>query len=210
MDAHGRILRRSRWNVASVVFRAPLRGAGIEGGLPGVALVPPRSRLPPATFGHPSGVKKGRTPKRTEAGGIRWAIEGRHGGTKARRHEGRKEGRRGPRHNARMPLDPLDAILAAPEFHRLLLENEHIRMLETRIEPGQTVPLHTHRWPAACYFLGRGDIVRRDGQGRVEFDSRTAPPATGPAAWLPPLGPHTLENVGKTVVHVVSVEVKRE
>jgi hypothetical protein len=105
-------------------------------------------------------------------------------------------------------MDPLDAVLAAPEFHRVLLENDSVRVLETKIEPGQTVPLHTHRWPAACYFLSRGDIVRRDSTGRVEFDSRTAPPQSGPAAWLRPLGPHTLENVGRTLVHVVSVELK--
>jgi hypothetical protein len=105
-------------------------------------------------------------------------------------------------------MDPLDAVIAAPEFHHLLLENDSVRILETRIEPGQTVPLHTHRWPAACYFLSRGDVIRRDGAGRIEFDSRTMPPLSSPAAWLPPLGPHTLENVGRTVVHVVSVELK--
>lgn len=107
-----------------------------------------------------------------------------------------------------MTPDRLDALLAAPHFHLLLLENHSVRILETRIEPGQTVPLHTHRWPAACYFLSRGDIVRRDADGRIEFDSRTAPPPPGPATWLPPLGPHTLENVGPTLVHVISIELK--
>jgi hypothetical protein len=110
-----------------------------------------------------------------------------------------------------MTDDPLDAVVAAPEFHRVLLENETVRVLETRIEPGQVVPLHTHRWPAAYYYVSHGEIVRRDETGRVTFDSRVTPmPAPAPAAaWAPPLGPHTLENVGKTVVHVVSVEVKR-
>jgi len=106
------------------------------------------------------------------------------------------------------PMDPLDALTAAPRHHILLLENESVRILETRIEPGETVPLHTHRWPAAYYFLSRGDIVRRDDTGRITFDSRQSPPPSGPAAWSPPMGPHTLENVGRTVVHVVSVEVK--
>lgn len=30
----------------------------------------------------------------------------------------------------------------------------------------------------------------------------------GTAAWSPALGPHTLENVGATTIHVVSVEIK--
>lgn len=53
--------------------------------------------------------------------------------------------------------DPLDAVLAALDFHRVLLENDSIRVPETRIEPGQVVPLHTHRWPAVYYHLGHDE-----------------------------------------------------
>src|SRR5689334_12011060 len=104
----------------------------------------------------------------------------------------------------------LDALAAAPAHHRLLLENESVRVLETRIEPGETVPLHTHEWPAAYYIIAYGDLVRRDEHGNVTFDSRaaTTAPAPGAAVWMPPLAPHTLENVGRSVIHVISVEVK--
>lgn len=106
--------------------------------------------------------------------------------------------------------DRLDAVAAAGEHHRVLLENEAVRVLETRIEPGQTVRLHTHRWPAACYIVAWSDFVRRDERGAVMLDTREAgvrvPP--GEAIWSPPLGPHTLENVGVGVMHVISVEVK--
>ncbi len=105
----------------------------------------------------------------------------------------------------------LDAVLAAPGHHRTLLDNAHVRVLDTRIAPGETVPLHTHRWPAAYYVVSGGDFVRRDAQGAVVADSRTASrgPQAGEAIWSPPLGPHTLENVGQSVIHVVSVEVKQ-
>jgi quercetin dioxygenase-like cupin family protein len=104
----------------------------------------------------------------------------------------------------------LDALTAAPEFHRLLLENESVRILDTRIEPGQTVPLHTHRWPAANYILSYSDLVRRDEHGGVTLDTRKTPLniRPGQASWLPPLGPHTLENVGTTPIHVISIELK--
>lgn len=104
----------------------------------------------------------------------------------------------------------LDAVIAAPEHHRVLLENQSVRVLETRIGPGETVKLHTHRWPAATYFLATSDLVRRDAAGAVEFDSRQRAPAAKPGdvVWLPPLGPHTLENVGTSPIHVISVEVK--
>jgi hypothetical protein len=52
-----------------------------------------------------------------------------------------------------MPSEPneqdwpekLDALVAAPRHHFLLFENDAVRVLNTRIVPGDTVPLHTHR-----------------------------------------------------------------
>jgi len=107
--------------------------------------------------------------------------------------------------------DPLDACIAAPEFHRLLLENEQVRVLETRIPPRKIVPLHTHRWPSVYYVRAAGEFVRRDAQGAVLVDSRTLAKPAEPvlAVWSEPLAPHTLENVGATEIHVISVEWKR-
>jgi len=104
----------------------------------------------------------------------------------------------------------LDALLSAPEHHRFLLENSSVRVLETRIEPGEVVPLHTHEWPAAYYILSAGDFIRRDASGTVVADSRVRPDVlkAGSAVWSPPLEPHTLENVGATPIHVISVEIK--
>lgn len=112
-------------------------------------------------------------------------------------------------HAARWPAE-LDAMIAAPHHHRLLLENDLVRVLDTRITPGEVVPLHTHRWPAVYYVLSPGDFVRRDELGRVLADSRASPtPITaGHALWSSPLAAHTLENVGATTIHIVSMEVK--
>lgn len=106
----------------------------------------------------------------------------------------------------------LDAVIAAPKHHRVLLENASVRVLETRIAPGETVPLHTHRWPATHYFVAAGEIVRRDEAGAIMVDSRvnSGGGKAGEAVWSGPLGPHTLENVGSRLVHVISVEVKAE
>lgn len=105
---------------------------------------------------------------------------------------------------------PLDALTAAPEHHRLLLENAAVRVLDTRVLPGQTVPLHTHQWPSVLYILSWGQFVRRDEAGSVTLDSRTVPAlAASPGTlWSPPLGPHTLENVGSTEIRVIAVELK--
>ncbi len=105
--------------------------------------------------------------------------------------------------------EELDALRAAPDHHTLLFENDRVRVLDTNIAPGDTVPLHTHRWPGALYLLSFSDFVRRDSAGLVLVDSRGLPRPTGQVAlWTEALPPHTLENVGDTDLHVISVEVK--
>ena len=70
--------------------------------------------------------------------------------------------------------DSLDALVAAPQNHRLLFENDDVRVLDTRIGPGETVPVHTHRWPGVLYVRSSADFVRRDGAGNVLLDTREA------------------------------------
>lgn len=114
--------------------------------------------------------------------------------------------------NSEMIIWPaeLDAVIASPDHHRLVMENEAVRVLETIIQPGEMTAIHTHEWPASTYFLSCSDMIRRDAEGNVLMDSRTLETQRSPgeAAWTPPLGPHTLENVGASVIHVITVEVK--
>jgi mannose-6-phosphate isomerase-like protein (cupin superfamily) len=107
--------------------------------------------------------------------------------------------------------DSLDALAAAPGFHRLLLENDHLRVLETRIAPGATVPVHTHRWPSVLYVLSGGRSIRRDGSGNLLGDPRSpeTPAEQGTALWLEPIPPHTVENVGDSEIRLLNVELKR-
>jgi len=104
----------------------------------------------------------------------------------------------------------LDALIAAPKHHRLVLENDRVRVLDTRIAPGDTVPVHTHRWPAVNHIMSWSDFVRRDAAGKVLVDTRGRPPPEKLpfVVWSEPLPPHTLENVGAGELHVVSIEVK--
>jgi len=106
--------------------------------------------------------------------------------------------------------EDLDALTAAPQNHRLLFENEAVRVLDTFVRPGQTVPLHTHQWPSTNYLLCWSDFIRRDSDRAVLLDSRSlsAKPATGSAFWGPPLAPRTLENIGESDLHVITVELK--
>ena len=104
----------------------------------------------------------------------------------------------------------LDALIAAPKHHRLLFENDRVRVLDTRIAPGDTVPVHTHRWQAVNHVVAWSDFVRRDAGGKVLVDTRGRPPPVNLPliVWGDPLPPHTLENVGTGELHVVSIELK--
>lgn len=105
--------------------------------------------------------------------------------------------------------ESLDALVASPAQHRLVFENAHVRVLDTRIAPGERTPVHTHRWPAAHYVVSWSDFVRRDAKGAVLVDTRSGSAQPIPQAlWGEPLAPHSLENVGARPLHIISTEVK--
>ena len=106
--------------------------------------------------------------------------------------------------------DDLDAMIAAPGFHTVLFENDRVRVLDGRVPPGATVPVHTHRWGGVLYILATSDFVRRDPDGNVLADTRASKstPILGNAVWGAPLTPHSLENVGTQEFRTLTVEMK--
>lgn len=49
--------------------------------------------------------------------------------------------------------DPaLDAVVAAPRHHKVLFENDNLRVLEVTLEPNDEEPVHHHRWPSVFVF----------------------------------------------------------
>ena len=106
--------------------------------------------------------------------------------------------------------DSLDALVAAPSHHELLLEDERIRVLHTRIPAGDVVPLHTHRWGGMAYVISFSHFIRRNQEGEILFDSRGAgdPPNVPCAQWMQALPPHTVENLGPLPISILIVEVK--
>ena len=106
--------------------------------------------------------------------------------------------------------DTLDARAAAPDHHAVLLENDRVRVLDTRIDPGEQTPLHTHTWPSVLYVLSWSDFIRYDADGNVLVDSRTwsSSPRDGTTLWSAALGPHSARNVGQHQLRVIAIELK--
>ena len=106
--------------------------------------------------------------------------------------------------------EALDALVAAPEHHELLLEDERVRVVRTRVPPGERTAVHTHRWSGVLQVVSWSQFVRRDAEGNVLVDSRLNPALQAPAEAMiaAPLPPHSFENVGDKEFRVVTVEIK--
>jgi quercetin dioxygenase-like cupin family protein len=104
----------------------------------------------------------------------------------------------------------LDAMEAAPKHHTLLFENDAVRVLDAHVEAGDTVPVHTHRWPSVLYVLSPSEFVRRDPEGNILLDTRreVGHAAVGGVSWDPPLTPHSLQNVGTAEMRSIMIELK--
>jgi hypothetical protein len=106
-------------------------------------------------------------------------------------------------------LDPrLDAVIAAPTFHDVLLENDHVRVLEVTIDIGAREPFHTHVWqsvfiplssPAMHYF------VPEIGEPSFSMPRRSE----AAVLHLAHEGLHALENIDSLPLYAFRVELKR-
>lgn len=107
--------------------------------------------------------------------------------------------------------DNLDALQAAPNHHQLIFENEDVRILDTRVKPGDTVPLHTHKWPSVYYLISFSHFIRYDNEGNVNLDSRDTDMLSPDTKHFTghPSHPHTLHNIGDKDLHIVAVELKK-
>jgi hypothetical protein len=108
--------------------------------------------------------------------------------------------------------DSLDAVVAAPKFHRVLLENDRVRVLEVTVGPHQREPVHTHRWPSVIYKDQTGKGRYYDAAGQLLHES-TTPYRKGPALvrarWQAPEGPHAVENTDEVADRFIRVELKQ-
>lgn len=108
--------------------------------------------------------------------------------------------------------DSLDAVAAAPKFHRVLFENERVRVLEVTVGPHEREPVHTHRWPSVLYKEQVGKGRYYDAAGQLAHDS-TTPYRKGPdlvrARWQAPEGPHAVENIDEVADRFIRVELKQ-
>jgi mannose-6-phosphate isomerase-like protein (cupin superfamily) len=103
----------------------------------------------------------------------------------------------------------LDGVAVDPDHHRVLFENDEVRVLETTIRAGAVTPLHTHLAPTVMYVISGSHFVRRDEAGATMVDTRANPDFMLPRVLYAASTPrHTLENTGDDDLVVIGVELK--
>ena len=105
------------------------------------------------------------------------------------------------RWSSAMP-EELDPLKVASDSHKLVFENQFVRVLETHVPPGKTEPWHQHGRRVVVYL---SDFhTRTTERGHQPQDNLRK---FGLVRWSEPMI-HQVENIGKTEGHVISVELK--
>jgi hypothetical protein len=107
----------------------------------------------------------------------------------------------------------LDPVTAAPASHRVLLDNDDVRVLRVTIAPGATEPVHDHRWRSVMVFEQPQPItyiLYAPEGGRMAEVRRIDVPAfaADTAEWAEPEGPHAVHNRGTQPFVALRVELK--
>ena len=96
-----------------------------------------------------------------------------------------------------------DAVQVSPSVNHVLVDNAHIRVVKSTFKPGAAEGTHTH--PAGWYIVTKGGTLKiTHADGKVdEWKAKV-----GEQAWQEAEAPHQAENVGKTTMEYIYVEVK--
>jgi mannose-6-phosphate isomerase-like protein (cupin superfamily) len=108
-----------------------------------------------------------------------------------------------------MEIDEHDGVAVAPNNHKVIFENDQIRVLETTIAVGETTPLHTHHRPTLNYVLSGSHFIRRYENGEIMRDTRAETDSVQPKVHFVESRPmHTIENTDSKNLVVLGVELK--
>lgn len=101
-------------------------------------------------------------------------------------------------------MNKLDAVIAAHNSHKILFENEKVRVLEVIIEPEVKEPMHIHELPSVMIVTNPAKIryYNEDGSSfDIEPEAKTE--------WMNPEPLHAIENIDSQPYKAIRIELKR-
>ena len=111
--------------------------------------------------------------------------------------------------------DPIAKYLplnAAPVHHRVVAENDLVRVLDVRIPPGDTVPAHQHDLPSVFITISPADLVFRNLAGetvRNAYRDRELPSEPHIELRGPAPAPRVVSNIDTVELRALRIELKQ-
>ena len=96
----------------------------------------------------------------------------------------------------------IDPVESSPNNYKVLEENEHVRMLEMIVPPGESDNLHSHPDEAVYFITGGKARVTVDGE-QMEMELPDG------ATMLHEGWTHQVTNIGDTEIRAIIVESKK-
>lgn len=97
----------------------------------------------------------------------------------------------------------IDPVAVSPTNYKVVLENEHVRVVEYGLNPGERDNWHTH--PPKVLYILTGGTIRIFLPDSSSFDSEEK---AGHAVWGNAVSRHSVQNIGNTPLRTVLVEPK--
>ena len=97
----------------------------------------------------------------------------------------------------------LDPLKVTPQTHKLLFENQFVRVIESKVLTGETQPKHSHPRSVTVYLADADAEIKTFPDGKISRVHRTA----GTAGWSEATV-HAIKNVGATSSHTIRIELK--
>lgn len=101
------------------------------------------------------------------------------------------------------PLRAQDAALVNPKTIHVTLDNEHVRVFEAKLPPGWKENMHSH--PTSIVYVIVGGMIRNHLPDGTTSEATTL--TAGQTLYRDPIT-HWNENIGKTTIRLIVVELK--
>ncbi len=97
----------------------------------------------------------------------------------------------------------IDPVQSSPNNYKVLLENDHVRVLEMTLKAGETDQVHSHPDETAYFIKGGKVKIHLPDGGAMEADL-----PDGHVMWHEEWT-HQVQNLGTSDVHAIVVETKQ-
>lgn len=97
----------------------------------------------------------------------------------------------------------IDIVQTSPNQARVLMENEHVRVVEYAVKPGEKDVWHTHP-PRSSYVVSGGKVKVYSENGEPKISEVK----TGASSWAGQGAKHYVENIGDTDIKIILTEIK--